>query len=69
MNYKLVCTYKDRTPNPGVCTIIEINFETKKLEVSNGAVRLFPNFDDVEIFKVKKIKKDGNLVLKKLKIQ
>lgn len=66
MKYPYVCTFKNRIPDPGTCKIIEINFETEKLEVSNGAVRLFPNFEDVEIFKVKEYGVGGYPLLKKV---
>ena len=54
VKFPFVCFYNDRTPNPGRCTIIEINYETRRLEISNGSVRLFPNFDEVEIFRIRK---------------
>ena len=47
-NYPFKCKYKNRTPNPGICWIISIDFERKKLDVSNGNYRYCPDFDDVE---------------------
>ena len=46
--YPLKCKYKDRTPDPGICWIISIDFENKRLDVSNGRYRYSPDFDDVE---------------------
>lgn len=39
--------FKNRYPDPGLCRVISLNFENEKCEVSNGAVRLWPSFDDV----------------------
>ena len=66
IKFPFMCYFINRTPNPGLCTIIEINYETQKLEVSNGAVRLFPSFDEVEIFKVKGHYLSGQPILKKV---
>ena len=46
----LKCKYKKRYPDPGVCTVISIDWERRKLSVTNGAVRLFPDFTDVTLF-------------------
>ena len=46
--YPFKCKYKNRIPDPGLCYVIEINFETKRVECSNGAVRLYPYFDEIE---------------------
>lgn len=47
--YPFICEFKNRKPNPGQCYVLEIDFEERKLVCSNGAVRLFPSFDDVII--------------------
>ena len=39
--------YKDRQSDPGKCRVLAINFERRELEVTNGAVRLWPSFDEV----------------------
>jgi hypothetical protein len=67
LKFPYMCSYIKRIPEPGLCTIIEINFEKRELEVSNGAVRLFPSFDEVEIFKVKGHYLSGQPILKKVK--
>jgi len=46
--YPIKCKFKNRTPNPGVCYITEINFEERKFHWSNGFVSSNANFDDVE---------------------
>jgi hypothetical protein len=47
---KFFCKFKNRVPDPGMCRVININFEEEDLEVSNGAVRLYPKFDEVTIY-------------------
>jgi len=32
--------------------VIDINFEKKTLEVSNGVVRLFPKFSEVNLYRI-----------------
>jgi hypothetical protein len=46
--YPFKCKYKNRYPDPGLCNIIEINFEKREIVCSNGYFRLFPNFDEIE---------------------
>jgi len=41
-------TYKNRQPNPGPFMVVAVNWETKKMEVSNGHVRLYPTLDEVD---------------------
>ena len=41
--------YRQRTPDPGVCRIISIDWEGRHLSMSNGGCRYFPSFDEVEI--------------------
>ncbi len=43
-----IVKYKSRIPDPGRCKVLSINFEEERLEVTNGRVRLFPSFGDVE---------------------
>jgi hypothetical protein len=38
-----------RHPDPGTCEIISIDWESKRLSMSNGACRYFPSFAEVEI--------------------
>ncbi len=47
MNEVFFVAYKNRTPDPGVCKVLACNWEKRKLEVINGAVRLYPSFDEV----------------------
>jgi len=42
-------TYKKRYPDPGKCRVLAINWEDRTLEVTNGAVRLWPDFDEVKM--------------------
>jgi hypothetical protein len=46
--YPFRCKFKNRTPDPGVCYVIEINFEKQEIECSNGRVRLYTKFDEIE---------------------
>lgn len=46
-DYPFKVVFKNRTPDPGVCTVLSINWRDKRLEVSNGAVTLFPDFSEV----------------------
>ncbi|MFK5950074.1 MAG: hypothetical protein QM500_15025 [Methylococcales bacterium] len=39
--------YKNRYPDPGRCKVLSIDFEEKKLCVTNQAVRLYPSFNEV----------------------
>lgn len=45
--YELFVQYKSRHPDPGKCKVITIDFEERRLSVTNGAVRLYPSFDEV----------------------
>jgi len=45
--YPLSVMFKHRKPDPGICKVISIDWEERKMSVSNGAVRLFPGFSDV----------------------
>ena len=49
-NYPFACTYYNRYPDPGMCTVLTIDFENRKLTCFNGAVRLSPSFDEVQMF-------------------
>ena len=46
--YPFRCKYKNRIPDPGLCYVLEINFEEQTLSCSNGRFRYFPSFDEVE---------------------
>lgn len=41
--------YKSRVPNPGMCRVLEINFEDGMATLSNGAVRLFADLKDIHL--------------------
>ena len=43
--------YKNRVPNPGECRVLSINWEEGRVEMSNGACRYYPSFDEIEIYK------------------
>ena len=46
--YPFKCKYKNRTPDPGICYVVEINFELEQIECSNGRSRYYPSFDEIE---------------------
>ena len=46
--YPFKCKYKNRIPDPGICYVLEIDFENEKVSCSNGHVKLFPIFDEIE---------------------
>lgn len=47
--FPIKCKIKNRTPDPGICWVIKINFEEKNVEWSNGYVRsTIYGFDNVE---------------------
>lgn len=46
--YPFKCKYKNRTPDPGICWIRRIDFENKRLDVTNGRYSYSPDFDEVE---------------------
>ena len=48
--FPLCAIYKDRDPDPGQCFVISMDWEERRLVMSNGACRYFPSFDEV-IFK------------------
>jgi hypothetical protein len=50
-NMPYECEYKHRVPDPQRCKVLSIDFENRRLEVTNGVVRLSPSFDEVDIYK------------------
>jgi hypothetical protein len=46
--YPFKCRYKERNPDPGLCWIIDIDFDNRDLGFSNGSYRYSASFDDVE---------------------
>lgn len=46
--YPIKCKFKNRVPDPGICVVIDIDFEERRVHVSNGAVRFRGDFDDIE---------------------
>lgn len=56
---ELKAYWKDRTPQLGMCVVKSINFEEKNASISNGAVRVYPNLDEIEIIRPTGIK-DAN---------
>lgn len=53
---ELKAYWKDRTPQLGMCVVKEINFEERNASISNGAVRVFPMLDEIEIIRPTGIK-------------
>ncbi len=45
--YKIA--YKSRDPDPGECTVIAIDYEKKRLDITNGSVRLYPYFEEIKL--------------------
>ena len=45
----LKARYLNRTPDAGVCTIISIDWEERRISMSNGSCRYFPSFDEIEM--------------------
>lgn len=56
---ELKAYWKDRTPQLGMCVVKSINFEEKNASISNGAVRVYPKLDEIEIIRPTGIK-DAN---------
>ncbi len=42
--------YKNRIPDPGECKVISINWEEGRVELTNGACRYYPSFEEIEIY-------------------
>jgi len=49
VDYPFFALYKQRDPDPGVCRIITIDWENRRISMSNGQCRYSPSFDEVEI--------------------
>ena len=49
---KYFARYKKRTPDPGLCKIMSIDFEERRVSMSNGQCRYFPSFDEIEVVDV-----------------
>lgn len=45
----LICEIPNRKPNPGICTVLYMDFEERRLEWSNGIVRSTAKFEDCVI--------------------
>lgn len=41
--------FKNRNPDPGVCIVQSIDWEARRLTVTNGCCRYYPSFDEVDI--------------------
>ncbi len=48
---KLRAFWKDRTPQLGICEVKLIDFENNTASISNGAVRVFPKLDEINIIR------------------
>lgn len=46
---RLMAKYKNRDPDPGPCLIHSIDWEERRLTVSNGCCRYYQSFDEVDI--------------------
>ncbi len=42
--------YKDRIPDPGECVVMSIDWEDRRVTMSNGACTYFPAFGEIEIY-------------------
>jgi hypothetical protein len=51
--------YKNRTPDPGECVVISLDWEEQRLSMSNGACRYFPTFDEVDFILPNVVITDG----------
>lgn len=49
---KYFARYKSRIPDPGLCKLMSIDFEERRVSMSNGSNRYFPTFDEIEIVDV-----------------
>lgn len=47
--YQITVRFKERDRNPGDYKVLSINWEQKWMTVTNGAVRLYPCFEEVEV--------------------
>lgn len=47
--FPYTATYKDRTPDPGVCLVLAIDWEVGCVEMTNGRCRYFPDLVDVTL--------------------
>ena len=45
----LKARYLNRTPDAGVCTILSIDWEERRITMSNGHYTYFPSFDEIEM--------------------
>jgi uncharacterized phage protein (TIGR01671 family) len=48
---KYQAVFKNREPNPGICKVISMDFETKIASITNGICRYLVNFDEVHFRK------------------
>ena len=53
-DFPFFARYRQRTPDPGVCRVISIDWEGRHLSMSSGFFRYFPSFDEVEIIAANK---------------
>ncbi len=48
--FGLLAKFKNRTPDPGVCHVMRIDWDNQTISMSNGALRYCPSFDEVEVW-------------------
>lgn len=48
-SYPYTATYKDRTLDPGVHLVLEINWEAGNAQIVNGSCRCFPDLDEITL--------------------
>lgn len=48
-DFRLKVRYKKRYPDPGLCAVVSMDWEKRTMQVTNGYIRLWPDFDEVEI--------------------
>ncbi len=41
--------YRRREPDPGACLILDVDWEKRKLGMTNGSCRYHPDFDEIEL--------------------
>lgn len=42
--------YKERIPDPGECRVLMINFEERRVAMTNGFCRYYPSFDEIVLY-------------------
>lgn len=48
--YPYYAKYKDRSPDPGMCLVRVIDFETGRADITNGRYSYFPKLHEVDFY-------------------